>query len=162
MIDEYQTKYFEIFCEGEWEQSQQLTRIFDGDSNAAISQQLIDLDQTGLVSLIGHIGSVDRNSSVDPNGLVGRNDLCNHNGLVEHDDNINPNGPACKLIVICNWTKISLIFQEDCTIFCEGEWSPTITKMHGDFAYLFNVLFFKLSELILTTQMKCKCNEAKM
>jgi len=45
LIVEYQTKIslhlsenFEILCEGEWEQSQQLTRIFDNDSNAAISQ----------------------------------------------------------------------------------------------------------------------------
>jgi hypothetical protein len=86
------------------------------------------------------ICSVDRNSSVDRNGLIGRNDLDNHNGLVKHDGKINPNGPASKLIIICNWTKISLIFQEDCTIFCEGEWLPTTTKMHGDFTYLFNVV----------------------
>jgi len=31
------------------------------------------------------------------------------------------------LIVISDWTKISLIFWED------GEWSPTTIKMHGDF-----------------------------
>jgi hypothetical protein len=60
-----------IFCEGEWEQSQQLTHIFDNDSNATISQQLIGLGQTGLVSLVGHIGSVNRNGSVDCNGLAG-------------------------------------------------------------------------------------------
>jgi hypothetical protein len=29
-------------------------------------------------------------------------------------------GPTSKLNAICNWTKISLIFQEDCDIFCEG------------------------------------------
>jgi hypothetical protein len=46
---------------------------------------------------------------------------------------IEAHGPTSKLIVICDWTKISLIFREDCTIFCEGEWSPTTTKMHGDF-----------------------------
>jgi hypothetical protein len=90
-----------------------------------------------------------RMSSVDRNGLVDRNDLDNHNGLVKHDGKINPNGPASKLIVICNWTKISLLTREDCTIFCEGEWSPTTTKMHGDFTYLFNILLFKLSELIV-------------
>ena len=56
------------------------------------------------------IRSVDRNSSVNRNGLVGQNDLDNHNGLIEHDGKINPNGPASKLIVICNWTQISLIF----------------------------------------------------
>jgi hypothetical protein len=27
---------------------------------------------------------------------------------------VQPHGPAPKLIVICDWTKISLIFQEDC------------------------------------------------
>jgi hypothetical protein len=86
------------------------------------------------------IRSVNHNSSVNRNGLVGRNDLDNHNGLVEHDGKINPCGPASKLIVICNWTQISLIFREDYTIFCEGEWLPTTTKMHGDFTYLFNVL----------------------
>ena len=48
--------------------------------------------------------------------------------------------PAPKLIVICDWTKIFLIFQEDCTIFFEGEWLLTTTKMHSDFTYLFNVL----------------------
>jgi hypothetical protein len=53
------------------------------------------------------------------------------NGLVEHDGKIHPDGPASKLIVIRNWTKISLIFREDCTIFCEGEWPPTTTKTHG-------------------------------
>ena len=123
LIVQYQTKIslhlskdFEIFCEGEWEQSQQLTQIFDNDSNAAISQRLIDLGQTGLVSLVGHIGSVDHNSSVNCNGLVGQNNLDNHNGLVEHDGKINPNGLASKLIVICDWTKISLIFQEDCNL----------------------------------------------
>jgi hypothetical protein len=72
-----------IFCEGEWEQSQQLTRIFDNDSNAAISQRLIGLGQTGLVGLVGHVGSVDCNGSVDRNGLVGRNDLNDHIGLVD-------------------------------------------------------------------------------
>jgi hypothetical protein len=46
---------------------------------------------------------------------------------------IEHHGPAFKLIVIFVWTKISLIFREDCTIFCEGEWSPTTTKIHGDF-----------------------------
>jgi hypothetical protein len=71
------------------------------------------------------------------------------NGLVEHDSKINLNGPASKLIVICNWTKISLIFREGCTIFCEGEWLPSTTKMYGDFTYLFNVLLFKLSKLIV-------------
>jgi hypothetical protein len=60
-----------IFCEGEWEQSQQLTQIFDNNSNAAISQQLIGLGQTGLIGLFGHIGSVDHNGSVDRNGLAG-------------------------------------------------------------------------------------------
>jgi hypothetical protein len=50
LIVEYQTKIslhyskdFEIFCEGEWEQSQQLTQIFDNNSNAAISQGLVGL-----------------------------------------------------------------------------------------------------------------------
>jgi hypothetical protein len=57
---------------------------------------------------------------------------------------IEPHGPTSKLIVICGWTKVSLIFREDCTIFCEGEWSPTITKMHGDFTYLFNVIGMKV------------------
>jgi len=78
LIVEYQTKIslhlsedFEIFCEGEWEQSQQLTRIFDNNSNAAISQRLVGLGQTGLVGLVGHIGSVNCNGSVDCNGLVG-------------------------------------------------------------------------------------------
>jgi hypothetical protein len=71
-----------IFCEGEWEQSQQLTQIFDDDSNAAISQWLIGLGQTGLVGLVGHIGSVNRNGSVNHNGLVGWNDLNDHIGLV--------------------------------------------------------------------------------
>jgi hypothetical protein len=60
-----------IFCEGEWEQSQQLTQIFDNDSNAAISQQLVGLGQTGLVGLVGHIGFVDRNGSVNRNGIAG-------------------------------------------------------------------------------------------
>jgi hypothetical protein len=60
-----------IFCEGEWEQSQQLTQIIDDDSNAAISQRLVGLGQTGLFGLVGHIGSVNRNGSVDCNGLAG-------------------------------------------------------------------------------------------
>ena len=45
LIVEYQPKIslhlsedFKIFCEGEWEQSKQLTQIFDDDSNAVISQ----------------------------------------------------------------------------------------------------------------------------
>ena len=87
LIVEYQTKIslhlskdFEIFCEGEWEQSRQLTRIFDNDSNAAISQWLVGFGQTGLVGLVGHIGSVDHNGSDDWNGHVGQNDLNNHIG----------------------------------------------------------------------------------
>jgi len=52
-----------------------------------------------------------------------------HDSQSCHNGKINPNGPASKLIVICNWTQISLIFREDCTIFCEGEWLPTTTKI---------------------------------
>jgi hypothetical protein len=36
------------------------------------------------------------------------------------------------LIVVCDWTKISLLFREDCTIFCEGEWSPSKRKINDD------------------------------
>jgi hypothetical protein len=34
------------------------------------------------------------------------------NGLVKHDSKINLNGPASKLIVICNWTKHPLSFEK--------------------------------------------------
>ena len=52
---------------------------------------------------------------------------------IRHDkDFISP----LQLIVICDrWTKIFLIFREDRTIFCEGEWSQT-TKMHDDYTYI--------------------------
>ena len=78
-------------------------------------------------------------------GCVGYNGLVGSatNGLVEHDGIINPNGPTSKFIVVGNWTKMSLIFQENCTIFCEGEWPPTTTNMHGDFTYLFNIIGMK-------------------
>jgi len=57
-------KDFAIFCEGDWMESQQLTRIFDGNSNAAISQQLVGLGQIGLVGLVDHIGLADQISLV--------------------------------------------------------------------------------------------------
>jgi hypothetical protein len=58
------------------------------------------------------------------------------------------------LIVVCDWTKISLISREDCAIFCEGEWSPSKQKINDDriddvlivdwqlvgCTYLFNIL----------------------
>ncbi len=109
LIVEYQTKIslhfsedFEIFCEGEWEQSQQLTRIFDNDSNAAISQRLVGLGQTGFVGLVCHIGSVDRNGPVDCNIHVGRNDLDYHIGLIDISNFENPYSRSSKFIVASN------------------------------------------------------------
>jgi hypothetical protein len=77
-----------IFCEGELRQhvdtnddgimAQQLTQIFDNNSNAAISQQLVGLGQTGLVGLVG------RNSFVDHVGLFGHICLVGHINLVNH------------------------------------------------------------------------------
>jgi hypothetical protein len=79
----FSNKYI-IFCEGELRQyidanddgfvAQQLTRIFENNSNAAISQQLVGLGQTGLVGLIG------RNSLVDHIGLFGNIGLVGHMG----------------------------------------------------------------------------------
>jgi hypothetical protein len=81
------------FCEGEWEQSQQLSQIHDNDrqltqkfdnhSNAAISQRLVGIGQTGLVGLVGQIGSInliglDHINFVGHNNLVG---IIDHNGL---------------------------------------------------------------------------------
>ena len=75
---------YRIFCEGELRQhvdanddgivAQQLTRIFDKDSNAAISQQLVGLGQTslvglGLISLVGHIGLIGIVGLVDLGGI---------------------------------------------------------------------------------------------
>ena len=45
-------------------ESQQLTRIFDGNSNATISQRLIGLGQTGLAGLVNHIGLADQISLI--------------------------------------------------------------------------------------------------
>jgi hypothetical protein len=55
-------------------------------------------------------------------------------------------GPTSKLIVICNWIKFSLIFQEDCTIFCEGEWLATTSRTRNGFTYLIDKML-KLIEL---------------
>jgi len=81
-------KDFTIFCEGVKE---------DGN---AVSKRLVGLGEIGFIGLVGQIGCVSYN------GLVGSPT----NGLVEHDGKISPYGPASKLIVICNSTKISLIF----------------------------------------------------
>jgi hypothetical protein len=109
LIVEYQTKKslhfsedFEIFCEGEWEQSQQLTRIFDNNSNAPISQRLVGLGQTGLVGLVGHIGSDNHNGSVDCNGHVYQNNLDYHVGLVDLSNFENPYSRSSKFIVASN------------------------------------------------------------
>jgi hypothetical protein len=71
-----------IFCEGELRQNvdtnddgivaQQLTPIFDNNSNAAISQQLVGLSQTGLVCLVGCIDLVNHIGLFGHIGLVGR------------------------------------------------------------------------------------------
>ena len=124
-------KDFTIFCEGVKE---------DGN---AVSKRLVGLGEIGFVGLVGQIGFVGLVGQI---GCVSYNGLVRSptNGLVEHDGKISPYGPASKLIVICNSTKIYLIFREDCTIFCEGEWLPTTPNMHGDFTYLFIVIGMKI------------------
>jgi hypothetical protein len=52
------------FCEGKWEQNQQITQIFDDDSNATISQRLVGIGQTGLMGLVGQIGSINTSALI--------------------------------------------------------------------------------------------------
>jgi hypothetical protein len=75
--------------------------------------------------------------NIGSSGLFGC--LVSPNFAVECNELIKPNdvGPL-QLIVICVRTKIFLILRDDRTIFCEGEWSPTTTKMHDDFTYFSN------------------------
>ena len=92
-----------------------------GQSNWILIGLLVGINE--WIRHVSNIDLIDQASLINSVDLIGLFEIikiivCRIScvgSLVEHDGKINPNGPASKLIVICNWTKISLIFR---TIFC--------------------------------------------